>query len=57
MPSFWFTIDVRIVNLQNRHNFGRQVVSIFLVKVIAAIFYIFSSGRLKRERNFYQRGG
>ena len=57
MPSFWFTIDVRIVNLQNRRNFGRQVVSIFLVKVIAAIFYIFSGGRLKRERNFYQGGG
>ena len=57
MPSFWFTIDVHIVNLQNRHNFGRQEVSIFLVKVIAAIFYIFSSGRCKRERNFYQEGG
>ena len=46
-----------VVSLQNRRDFGRRMVSILLVKVIAAISEFFSSGGLWREGNIYQGGG
>ena len=45
-----------VVSLQNRCDFGRRMVSIFLVKVIATISNFFRSGGLWREENIYQGG-
>ena len=36
-------------------NFGERVPSIFLAKIMAAIFDFNGSGRLGRERNLYKR--
>lgn len=38
------------------HNFGRQVFSIFLVKIIAALSAFYRLRRLGGERNLYQEG-
>ena len=43
--------------MQNRFNFGKGVLSIFLTKIMAAIIDFNSSGRLGREINLYQGGG
>ena len=45
------------VGLQSRRTFGERVLSIFLTKIMAAIFDFNGSGRLGRERNLYQEGG
>ena len=45
------------VSLQSRRNFGERVLSIFLTKIMAAIFDFNGSGRLGREKNLYQEGG
>ena len=36
-------------SLQSRCNFGEQLLRIFLMKIIAAIFDFYGSGRLKRK--------
>ena len=41
-------------SLQSKRNFFGRVLNTILVKVIAAIFDIYSSGELGRERNLYQ---
>ena len=41
---------------QSKRSFGELVFSTFLEKIIAAIFYFYSSGRLGREKNLYQGG-
>ena len=43
-------------SLQSRRNFDERVLSIFLTKIMAAIFDFNGSGRLVRERNLYQGG-
>ena len=43
--------------MQNRFNFGKGVLSIFLTKIMAAIIDFNGSGRLGREINLYQGGG
>ena len=40
----------------SKRSFGERVFSTFLEKIIAAIFYFYSSGRLGREKNLYQGG-
>ena len=45
-----------ICSLQSRRNFDERVLSIFLTKIMAAIFDFYGSGRLVRERNLYQGG-
>ena len=40
---------------QSRHNFGERVLSIFLAKIMTAIFGFHGSGRLGRERNLLPR--
>lgn len=42
-------------NLQDGRDFGERVLSIFLVKIRAAIFDVYSSG-VRGEINFYQGG-
>ena len=42
---------------QSRRNFGERLISIFLTKIIAAIFSFNGSGRLGRKKNLYQEGG
>ena len=42
-------------SLQNRSNFGERVLSIFLAKIMTAIFGFHGSGRLGRERNLLPR--
>ena len=44
------------LNLQSRRNFGERVLSIFVTKIMAAIFDFNGSGRLGRERNMYHWG-
>ena len=43
-----------ICSLQSSRNFDERVLSIFLTKIMAAIFDFNGSGRLVRERNLYQ---
>ena len=43
-----------IISMQTRRNFGERVLSIFLTKIMAAIFDFNGSGRLWRERSLYQ---
>ena len=43
-----------IIFMQTRRNFGERVLSIFLTKIMAAIFDFKGSGRLGRERSLYQ---
>ena len=43
-----------IISMQTRRNFGERVLSIFLTKIMAAIFDFNGSGRLGRERSLYQ---
>ena len=43
--------------MQNRFNFGKEVLNIFLTKIMAAIIDFNGSGRLGREINLYQGGG
>ena len=43
-----------ICSLQSSCNFDERVLSIFLTKIMAAIFDFNGSGRLVRERNLYQ---
>ena len=45
-----------ICSLQSSRNFEERVLSIFLTKIMAAIFDFNGSGRLVRERNLYQGG-
>ena len=45
-----------ISSLQSSHNFGKQVLSIFLAKIMTTIFDFKGSRRLGKERNLYQRG-
>ena len=40
---------LRDIALQSRRDFGRQVLNILWVEVVAAIFGFFSSRRLRRE--------
>ena len=47
----------KLASLQRKRNFGERVLSIFLAKIVAAIFYFNGSGRLRRERKLYQEGG
>ena len=42
-------------SLQSRSNFGERVLSIFLAKIMTAIFGFHGSGRLGRERNLLPR--
>ena len=35
---------------------SKRMLSIFLAKIMAAIFYFNDNGRLRRERNLYQGG-
>ena len=49
-----FTMNTVKVSLRSRRNFGERVLSIFLAKIIAAIFYFKGRGRLVRERKLYQ---
>lgn len=42
--------------LQSRCNFGELVLSIFLAKIVAALYNFYYSGRLGREKNLSQRG-
>ena len=46
----------KICSLQSSRNFDERVLSIFLTKIMAAIFDFNGSGRLVRERNLYQGG-
>ena len=46
-----------LFSLQSRRHFGERVLIIFLMKIMAALFDFNDSGRLGRERNFYQGGG
>lgn len=43
-------------NLQDGRDFDERVLSIFLVKIRAAISDVYSSGRVRREINFYHVG-
>ena len=43
-----------ISSLQSSHNFGKQVLSIFLAKIMTTIFDFKGSRRLGKERNLYQ---
>ena len=49
----WLKKSQIIVSLQSRNNFGEQVLSNLLTKILAAIFDCNGSGRLDRERNLY----
>lgn len=49
-------MEFQPANLQDGRDFGERVLSIFLVKIRAAIFDVYSSGRVRREINFYQGG-
>ena len=55
--SYVMTYHQFISSMQNRFNFGKGVLSIFLTKIMAAIIDFNSSGRLGREINLYQGGG
>ena len=41
-------------SLLSRHNFGEQVLHIFLTKIMAAIFDFNGSRRLGREKNLFK---
>ena len=45
-----------ICSLQSRRNFDERVLSIFLTKIMAAIFDFNGSGRLVREKKNVPRG-
>ena len=45
-----------IIFMQTRRNFGERALSIFLTKIMAAIFDFNGSGRLGREGNLYHGG-
>ena len=56
-PSVCYHPKTRLsLNLQSRRNFGERVLSIFLTKIMAAIFDFNGSGRLGREGNLYHGG-
>ena len=56
-PSVCYHPKTRLsLNLQSRRNFGERVLSIFVTKIMAAIFDFNGSGRLGRERNMYHWG-
>ena len=47
---------LKVGSVQSRRNFGERVLSIFLTKIMAAVFDFNGSGRFGRERNLYQGG-
>ena len=49
-------LETIIASLQSRHDFGKQMLSIFSAKIIPAIFDFNGSGRLGRERKLHQGG-
>ena len=56
-PSVCYHPTTRLLlNLQSRRNFSERVLSIFLTKVMAAIFDFNGNGRLGREGNLYHGG-
>ena len=52
--TVWTFKSGLIISMQTRRNFGERVHSIFLTKIMAAIFDFNGSGRLGRERSLYQ---
>ena len=52
--TLWSFKSGLIISMQTRRNFGERVLSIFLTKIMAAIFDFNGSGRLGRERSLYQ---
>ena len=52
--TVWSFKSGLIISMQTRRNFGERVLSIFLTKIMAAIFNFKGSGRLGRERSLYQ---
>ena len=55
--KYTYTLHMdEICSLQSRCNFDERALSIFLTKIMAAIFDFNGSGRLVRERNLYQGG-
>ena len=52
--TVWSFKSGLIISMQTRRNFGERVLSIFLTKIMAAIFDFNGSGRLGRERSLYQ---
>ena len=49
-------VSLGSTSLQMRRNFGERELSVFLAKILAAIFDFNGSGKLGRETNLYQGG-
>ena len=56
IPKLWISQNIRssLCNLLSVREFSKRVLSVFLVKIIAASFDVYGSGRLGREINLYQ---
>ena len=55
-----YSCKIILASLQSSRNFGERVLSIFLVKIKAAIFVFLQQRKAKtirRDRNLYQGGG
>ena len=51
-----FTLCHEETSLQSRRDFGQRAPSIFVAKIMAVVVDVSGSGRLGRERNWYQGG-